>query len=59
MCGLTLQNLDLNGCWGLQKILTSIGQLSAHLDLDLNDYSSLKKLPTSIGQWSALQDLDL
>jgi Leucine-rich repeat (LRR) protein len=52
-----LQKLDLNGCFSLQELPTSVEQLSALQKFDLNGCSSLQKLPTSIGQLSALQTL--
>jgi len=51
-----LQELELSECSNLQKLLASIGQLTAFQNLDLNDCWSLQELLTSISKLSALQN---
>jgi hypothetical protein len=45
-----LQELDMYGCSGLQKLLKSIEQLIVLKKLNLHGCIRLQNLPTSIGQ---------
>jgi Leucine-rich repeat (LRR) protein len=49
----------LRYCSSLQRLPTSIGQLSALQNLDLSECASLQELPMSMGQLSALQKFHL
>ncbi|XP_048594752.1 probable disease resistance protein RPP1 [Brassica napus] len=54
-----LETLVIHGCSNLQKLRSSIGNLTNLENLDLKGCSSLVELPSSIGNMTNLENLDL